>query len=562
MQLVACDREPPTADAPAPVVQTPTPAAPEPTPPTTAAPTPEPPPPEPTPEVAPAVAPSEPPAPVPDVAVPLVDGLPAFTDGKPIRLPSLPISERKLDRAKVPSVAITDALSRAELDKRIERARIGSCKVLLALETAVSMRCAFTDEMSEQATHDATHFRVGVGGDVETVDAWSFLHPGLSSQDFIKLLLHNPGADDRVATFTNAGLELTRPWGEPEDTSRLPWRAIAPYVRADGALAPALVAEGLALAPVGTQVALPTESAAIWALGADELTPLWLGLPAELRAKARLVTPGGPDPAGLVFAPDVEPSELMTFSRAVGRGFFVEPTAKLVLVRAKEQVLARTEPGSKTDVSAVLPAGTLFAAAEGTVDRTQSGLGAKHWSFVGGFPYGSWIAGRSLEPAERCVDPPASREGMSLALHGITELVKDGGPERVAWIAYAPPKGEGTELDVHPLAGCTMQPRTRKLVLPRAMRALYFVEAAKGGDTLVVVLAEGPRYSGLSELLVFGPEGDAPIHRRERFDGTVEIGATKGPDGAAGWFPVVLVSGKTRTWLAWNGTALEERTAP
>lgn len=135
-------------------------------------------------------------------AEPVAEGLPEFTQGRPIRLDMLEITERRVNGDTVQSVAVPDPQSRERRDELLARAIPGAtrCRVLLALPTFVSQRCnTFTGGNPD---NHVSHFVVGEGGKVERVDVWDLFLPGATEMQMVKRLLRNPRASSHRATFT------------------------------------------------------------------------------------------------------------------------------------------------------------------------------------------------------------------------------------------------------------------------------------------------------------------------------------------------------------------------
>ncbi len=500
-----------------------------------------------------------------------------------MRLRSLEVGERELNGAKLPVIPLADPASSAALEARISQIAEGippyvrrvRCRATLALEGFVAVRCTFFDRDQEDngGCGDAAltrTFRVGPGGALEEVDDLALFHPYADGRDprlsRIELVgrfrhRHEPG-NVPLVTVTETGLELSWPdrCGELE-TERIPWRALAPFVRADGPLGPPLVAAGLALAPPGTTMPpLPPEGFAATATGGvSEAMERWAILSDEHRAQARLVTPGGPIPAALVFPPGFPPSALAPLGLRPGSLYYAEPWAEIVRARATGPLEVRYERGPRGAIARVLPAGAIVTALRGVVDDDESVVGAAGWAFVADGPTRGWANGRALAAIAEgeCVPgaPPLLGEGPTgvLMARGVVEL-RDGGASRPhAWFAYAP-RGEGSlVLAMFPLEGCTLGPMLRPVSGAASLAQLHFTSTSEGGDSLVVAtFANG-------DLVVLRPEDEAPLFARNVPSATIEAPAARGPGGARGFFPVAVRAGSERFWLAWNGTALEER---
>lgn len=342
---------------------------------------------------------------------PLLDsGVPAVSRGPQIRLPSLEVGTRVVGELEVPTVAITDPQSRAALDELLlDHAKYGRCTVMLALETFVSVRCAEVrvniDMDSGQRDHHIAHFELGPGGDVKAAEVWTLFHRGEEPFGMTRRLVHDPGAGARRVVATAHGIELSYPFDGKTEIDLLPWRSIAPYIRVDGPLGPALVAEGLPLAPAGTKLPIAPVSPALWADSEQTLLGIWASAPPQIRAHARLVTTGGHNGAGLVFAPDIGAGEVAKLESALvdrGVGFHTELVALVVAVRTREVGQLREQPGlddAVNPVIQVIPAQTVLTSVDGLVHRLDSAPGTQGWAYVvvsGGGGAG-WMHADNLE---------------------------------------------------------------------------------------------------------------------------------------------------------------------
>jgi hypothetical protein len=341
---------------------------------------------------------------------PLEDnGLPPFTKGRPIRLAQLEADTRQVDGRAVPTVPVADEASRARLDELLaaDTRFARQCRVMLATETVVSVRCTTPNAGGMGGIdHHVVHYRVGTDGDVGSFDLWEdVFHPGASELQMTKLLLHSPGASQRRGVLTRTGLSLSLPAEHENDSfDTIPWRSLAPYVRADSPIGELLAAEELPLAPVGTAMPDPPETAlGIWSTPSS-LMRIWKDLPEALRGAARFVDAGEIEGSALVFPPGIPRDALTEHSseESVKAAYYVEPTGRFVMARATSDTALLESPGRRSPDDGTLPSGATVPVVAGLVELTPSGIGRGRWAFVlePGGQLTSWVQGRDLEEIE------------------------------------------------------------------------------------------------------------------------------------------------------------------
>ena len=518
-------------------------------------------------ELAPAPGPRAAVLPLPEA--PVTDlGLPAVVPGPPIRLPMLPVTEQRVGDRSLPSVALADEASRARLDTLIDEIRFGDrCRVVLAIESLVSLRCTFRGSENEggNTEHVSYHFRVGAAGDVAAIQPGEVFVQGTDLDRWIPFWLNS--AQDRGpagdVALTASGLEISQlGMGGDEGPIRLPWRYIAPWVRADGPLGPALIAAGAVVAAAGTQApAPPPRGPATVAERAGPLLLHWMGLPPEWRPSVRFIAaPDAADygdrPYALVFPPGTPLESLPLDRRPTAQAFYAPTASEIVLARTTRPVEVRERVGPRAAVTGRAPKGAVVAAVRGLFDDRLLGVGDAGWVFVASSTAQGWVPGRSLTMDGACDLEWPPLEGASVELRGTAELSRAGARTPIAWFTARPRGERATHLLVHSLDGCSVGAGLRRVATEGVFHDLLFsTTAARDGDSMIAVVTQmsATRW----RLAVFGLDGDAPIYTR---DGPIEVSGPerRGPRNERGHFPFVITEGEDRVWLAWNGAALEE----
>lgn len=494
-----------------------------------------------------------------DVPAPVVvDGLPEPVRGRPIRLESLETGERTVDGRTVPTVALSNPAARAALDARLEaRPRdLTRCRVTLALETFVAVRCPFLDHSFGVSRRDFmnAHYVISPDGEVEPVPVMSLFHGGVSERELSRMLVHDPEDPQRRMVFTEAGLELAD-IDDQDLVDRIPFRLVAPFLRPDTPLAAALAEHGVTFGAVGTEIQVPPTVPTIWGRP-SALLRLWSGLPADLRAHAR-ITMSADSTAGLLFRPGTTASEVEAHApdSRVDSGYYSPRAAAITFVRSTAPVELRLRPGPRGDIERAYPAGTVLVAADGFVGRRVSGIGPRNWTLVG-LPTGDegWVAGRHLEVTDCVPEPPEGK----VDARGIVEWSGGDDTTSLVWFAAPAPNrtpgARGQVLSMHQRRDCAPGPELRRFAAPGGVWELHLVRSeADAGDTLLVLIGTGEGADRRS-LEVYGPEGTAPVYsQRVR---TFEVHPRRGPSGDREHFPL-RVQTEEWTWLRWTGSSLE-----
>ncbi|MBK9036876.1 MAG: hypothetical protein IPL61_37435 [Myxococcales bacterium] len=515
------------------------------------------------------------PAPIPPDATPAVDGAVVgavvgaappldptlVTLGPAVRLASRPVRTRKIAGAAVPVVALTNRKAQAAIDAALAAAaRDGSaCRVMLATDELVTMRCLVDDGMSAGtlADDDALHLAIA-GATVTPIEPSALFHPGT---DLPRVLAASVGdatpAGGRLVIGALGVVEHRA--GDGVDVV-YPWRALAPHVRADGPLGPALVAAGLPLAPPGTAaLPLPPATIALAPHARGEAIAAWWRLDDAGRGAVRLLAPAGDDfGPRLLFPPGTDRGA----AAAVGAGapivdaVLVAAAATLALARTSEATELRAAIGTRAPIVRLVPRGAIVAAAAGAIDGTASQLG-RGWALAGlASGDAGWVPGRVVASTS-CA--PAAPADVPATLTGTGALTIADAVTPVAWFAGAAlGGGGGTAIAIHALAGCVVGAQVRRLVVAGELRDLWFVRAdGDRGPALIVVVTAPVANAPARTVTVFG-DGDAPVFQRALERGEVTGPDPRGPAGRAGYYPVVLDG---RAWLRWDGATLSDQPA-
>jgi hypothetical protein len=239
------------------------------------------------------------------------------------------------------------------------------CSVTMALETLVVMRC-FVRESGREGVQsligESTYFELDAAGVARHVDESELFHVGMWH-----------------------GGELG-PWGARQG-SLTTYRALAPSVRADGALGRALAAAGVALAPVGFQPHVSVDVLEHGTLAA-----------VVARAVARDAVPArlsvaGPDDAWLVAdmpgeGPSATMADALPFTTVT-----VEPAC------ATHEMTLRESAEPSSPVVAQLAAGTEVLVARGALGAQRSDLGEGQIAYVLREGDHGWASGDGLSPS-------------------------------------------------------------------------------------------------------------------------------------------------------------------
>jgi hypothetical protein len=202
------------------------------------------------------------------------------------------------------------------------------------------------------------------------------------------------------------------PHDEGEELVRIPWRTIAPYVRADGPLGPALAAQGLTLAPIGTTAPpVPNRTVALLSHDAGAAIGIAARLPAAVRAGTRLRI--GADESLVLLPPGADLSQypgVVAGARRTERHLY-GALAEVVSVRLGEAIELHESAGPRTPVVGALPAGAVTVAARGPIGSRTSEPGTGWVLIAGARGTGGYAQGRSVALLEGCGAPASSGEG-------------------------------------------------------------------------------------------------------------------------------------------------------
>jgi hypothetical protein len=493
--------------------------------------------------------------------VPADSPYPAVTRGPALRIAStLETDTPEASGRRALTVAHPDPGIAAALETRLSSLP-GGCRAELAIERLLSVSCGHTDG---NAHSSADGYLFALQDGVATpLDELTLFHEGVDRFDLLRRLQYDPEGGVVPFLVTEKGIELRY---DSDRIARFPWRSVAPLLRPDTAIGEALAAQGVPLAAAGVPFPpLPPETIGLWAhdrgsLTADPgvLVDVWRRLPEGLQAAARLVHPGGQSGAALVFPPGTPPPALPADIPRTrpGRAYWVEPLAEIVLAQANAPLELRGSPGKGTDVLWRRPAGTILTVVRGLVERTDSDLGRAHWAFAAVRGSAAWTHGRALDPVDPAcahlergdgTEPPdaASERGL---------LETEGG--RYAWFVDGDRRtGEPGSLSIYSVDGCAVGTLVQRQRLPGGLLDLLVVTTERESGRTLLVARAGAVYG--ATVIVLDPARDTPLLEVPRVD-EAAVGLDRGPDRAAGWFPVRLTStGGTATWYRWTGETLE-----
>ncbi|MCZ7682843.1 MAG: hypothetical protein M5U28_30210 [Sandaracinaceae bacterium] len=540
----------------------------------TSEPTPAEPAPEPIAEGAPAApqptepteGPAEPVAALPDAPAPTAQptvapvalpesGLPPVTSGPAIRIEStLPVTTREVGRRRIPSVTLASPAAQASLDAWFERQSYCRGRVHLAIDGFVSYVCTYDEPASGSGlARLAMNARVLESGEVETVREEDVFLPGTDLRRMIPVWAGDPRAVQGEIGFTPTGAVVV-PLDEGDDLLRLPWRTIAPYVRADGPLGPALAAQGLTLAPPGTSAPPPPFlTRALVCRDTAEAISIGARLPPEVRAGTRLRV--GSEESLLLLPAGVDSAALGALGAPEEQRYLYGALAELVTVRVDRALELHESAGPRAPVVSALPAGTIAVAARGPIGARTSELGTG-WVPIAAGGAGGWAQGRHVLSHEGC-GAPAGEPG---AIGGYAELTPD---ERFAWTLAPVEDGARTLATLFTLGeGCAIGEQVRRATAEGTVTELHLVRAAADGpEWLLVLVSAADLAEPARTVAVIGPSaGAAPLYTSTVDAPVVRLAERRGPDRAAGYFPITIASGESRTWLAWNGSAIDALT--
>lgn len=512
---------------------------------------------------APVTAPTAPPA-VPTTAAPTVQpaaapvvampdtGLPPVTAGPAIRLEStLPITTREVEGRRLASVTLADPTAQAALDGWFERNGFCRGRVQLAIDGFVSYDCRYSEPAAGGGMGRlAMNASITEAGAVEPIREADVFLPGTDVRQMIRVWADDADALQGEMGFGPAGAIVVAA-EDDEDPLVLPWRTIAPYVRADGPLGPALAAQGLTLAAPGTTAPpTPMPTTALVAYDGPAAMALAAILPPDVRAGTRLrvgheasvlLLPPGTDAATIALPDGTRPEQRYPY------GAFAE----LVPVRVDAATELHEGVGPRTPVVDVLPTGTTTFAARGAIGARTSEPGTG-WVLLAGRGTGGYAQGRHVSALEGC----GALAGSPGSIGGYAELGPDA---RFAWM-LTPRDGAGTVVTVFPVGtDCTIGEQARRASVAGRVTDLRLVRAtADGPDWLLVVVSAADVAAPARSIAVLGATPDAPPLYATTADApALRLAERRGPDRAPGYFPITIASGDTRTWLAWNGAALE-----
>lgn len=511
----------------------------------------------------PTEGPAEPAAALPDAPAPTAQptvapvalpesGLPPVTSGPAIRIDStLPVTTREVGRRRIPSVTLASPAAQAGLDAWFERQSYCRGRVHLAIDGFVSYVCTYDEPAAGSGlARLAMNARVLESGEVETVREQDVFLPGTDLRRMIPVWAGDPRAVQGEIGFTPTGAVVV-PLDEGDDLLRLPWRTIAPYVRADGPLGPALAAQGLALAPPGTSAPPPPPlTRALVCRDTAEAISVGARLPPEVRAGTRLRV--GSEESLLLLPAGVDSAALGAREE---QRYLYGALAELVTVRVDRALELHESAGPRAPVVSALPAGTIAVAARGPIGARTSELGTG-WVPIAAGGAGGWAQGRHVLSHEGC-GAPAGEPG---SIGGYAELTPQ---ERFAWTLAPVEDGARTLATIFALGeGCAIGEQVRRATVEGAVTELHLVRAAaEGPEWLLVLVSAADLAEPARTVAVIGPSaGAAPLYTSTVDAPVVRLAERRGPDRAAGYSPITIASGESRTWLAWNGSAIDALT--
>ncbi|MCB9657912.1 MAG: hypothetical protein H6726_09720 [Sandaracinaceae bacterium] len=541
----------------------------------------------------------QPPAPPPGFAV--------TSRGTRVRLRSAyRTSRRRVDGKRVPTLPLPDPTARAALDDRIA-ALNARCHVELALPRFVALTCtprAATDADEHEDTGDdasasssagstSTVGRAAApsgrsrprrvrtqdedtdvdaseaeeraaarergpldertraalfvidGSEVRAIEPLDLFIPGTDEAALLRRLQYDPRAALAPVLVTATGIELRI---DRHHTARVPYRTLAPWMRADTPLGEALLAAGLDLAPATARPpAAAPETRAIWADEPGRLLPHWRALPTHLKPLARIAHPGGQRAAALIFPPGVT-----HVGAATEPAYFVGPLAELSLGRATAPLAIVDRPGDNM-VRSARPPGTLVTLVRGAFGMRDSDVGDGSWAFVRSGATFGWGRGRALGLLEEgdCGELTPPGDGVTVHEQGV---FADGEALYVWFISSA--RGRGRRFSLHPLEACTPGAVRHEYTIAERAEAIQVFRARRDEGPVLVAVLDRERPSLDSTLLVYAMERDAPVLELRGRVLELEVGVRVGPDRTRGYFPMRVLSGDRQTWYTYTDNAL------
>lgn len=496
----------------------------------------------------------------PPPATPVGSPYPAVTRGPAIRINStIETRTAEVNGRRTLTVAHPDPAIAAALETRLSLLPT-RCRVELAIERLLSVSCS---DAGPYATSESGYLFALENGQVTPLEELSLFHPGVDRFDLLRRLQYDPEGGVIPLIITRTGIELRY---DSDRIAHFPWRSVAPLLRPDTAIGEALAAQGVPLAAAGVPFPPPApETVGLWVndrgtVTADPgvLLDVWWRLPAALRAAARLVHPGGQSGAALVFPPSTPRAALPAdIARTrLRRAYWVEPLAEIVVAQANALLELRSSPDRDTGVLWRRPAGTIVPVVRGQVERTDSDLGRSHWAFVGVRGSAAWTHGRALDPVDpACAhlergdgteNPDAARE------RGLLETEAG----RYAWFVDGDLRTDQPgSLSIYSVDGCAVGNLVQRQPLPGGLLDLLVVTTERDSGRTLLVARAGAVYQ--ATVIVLDPARGTPLLEVPQV-AEVAVGLNRGPDRAAGWFPVRLKStGGTTTWYRWTGETLE-----
>lgn len=476
-------------------------------------------------------------------------GLPPVTRGPAIRIePTLEVTTREVGRRRIPSVTLASPAAQASLDAWFERQSYCRGRVHLAIDGFVSYVCTYDEPASGSGLGRlAMNARVLESGEVVAVREEDVFLPGTDVRRMQLVWADDPRAVPGEIGFTPTGAVVV-PMEYGEELWRIPWRTIAPYVRADGPLGPALAAQGLELAPPGTSAPPPpTATRALAFRDAAQAIAVAARLPSDVRAGTRLRVSSD---ESLLFLP--AGADRSALGGREEQRYLYGGHAELATVRVERALELHESAGPRAPVVSALPAGTIAVAARGPIGARTSELGTG-WVLIAGGGAGGYAQGRHVAAHDGC-GAPAGERG---AIGGYAELTPE---ERFAWTLT--PVHDGTRaLALFALGeGCAIGEQVRRASVDGTLTELHLVRAAaEGPEWLLVVVSAADLAATARTVAVIGG-GAAPLYTTTADAPVIRLAERRGPDRAAGYFPVTIASGSARTWLAWNGSAIEALT--
>ncbi len=489
------------------------------------------------------------PAPITDT------GLPPISTGPAIQLENLPITTHDVDRHHVASVALADPTAQANLDAWLASQAWCHGRVQLAIDGFVSWSCTYLEPAAGHDFHRAMNARITPSGRVEDQRFSDLFVPPLDELSLTRACSGDWEIENAIVGFdTHGALIRDEQADDAAPPVHVPWRVLAPMVRADGPLGPVLTAAGLTVAPAGAVASIPRareldvttrglrspSSGFPTALRIAERLPDDVLAATRLRASAAATTfvlPDGVDPA--LLPPHFD----------VVDGYRYGALADLVWARVTSGTELHDDPSPHGPVFGAVPAGAFALAARGPVGGRELAIGSG-WSLLAADTEVGYAQGRAVAVADGCVPRV---DGM----RGITELGPD---QRMAWSILRPDMAWAREVTLFALADdCTVGEPLRHATVRGTITDLRVVRANETGDPWLLVLTTADGFETAARTItVFGPTPDAaPLYTATSNAPVVTLAESHGPGGAPGYFPIATTTGRTRTWLAWNGTTLE-----